>query len=82
MDPSRTMLSAFMDIYDYTNLIRNNACFEGQNSCIDLISSSRKYCFKHIESFETGLSDHHHFICSMLTTAFEKEVSKAMQLCG
>ena len=41
----------------------------------DIILSNRKYCFKHAESFEIGLSDHHHLIYSMLKTAFEKEES-------
>ena len=41
----------------------------------DIILSNRKYCVKHAESFETGLSDHHHLIYSMLKTVFEKEES-------
>ena len=51
-------------------------CFKGSGSCIDLILTNRKYCFKHTSTFETGLSDHHHLIYSMLKTTFKKEESK------
>ena len=75
MDPSHTQLSAFMEHYNYYNLIKNNTCFKGDGSCIDLILTNRKYCFKNTSSFETGISDHHHLIYSMLKTTFEKEES-------
>ena len=51
-------------------------CFKGSGSCIDLILTNRKYCFKHTSTFETGLSDHHHLIYSILKTTFKKEESK------
>ena len=76
MDPSHTQLSAFMEHYNYYNLIKNNTCFKGDGSCIDLILTNRKYCFKNTSSFETGISDHHHLIYSMLKTTFEKEESR------
>ena len=75
MDPSHTQLSAFMK-HNYYNLIKNNTCFKGDGSCIDLILTNRKYCFKNTSSFETGVSDHHHLIYSILKTTFEKEESK------
>ena len=62
MDPSHTQLSAFMEHYNYYNLIKSNTCFKGDGSCIDLILTNRKYCFKNASSFETGISDHHHLI--------------------
>ena len=55
MDRSHTQLSAFMGYYNYYNLIKNNACFKGDGSCIDLILANRKYCFKNTSSFETGI---------------------------
>ena len=76
MDPSHTQLPAFMEHYNYYNLIKNNTCFIGDGSCIDLILTNRKYCFKNTSSFETGICDHHHLINSMLKTTFEKEESK------
>ena len=65
-----------MEHYNYYSLRKNNTCFIGDGSCIDLILTNRKYCFKNTSSFETGISDHHHLIYSMLKTTFEKEESK------
>ena len=73
-------LSAFMKHYNYYSLIKNNTCFKGDGSCIDLILTNRKYCFKNTSSLETGISDHHHLIYSMLKTTFEKEESKKSYL--
>ena len=76
MDPSHTQLSVLMENYNYYNFIKNNTCFNGDGSCIDLILTNRKYYFKNTSSFETGISDHQHLIYSMLKTIFEKEESK------
>ena len=76
MDASHTQLSTFMEHYNYYNLIKNNTCFKGDGSCIDLILTNRKYYFKNTSSFETGISEHHRLIYSMLKTTFEKEESK------
>ena len=82
MDLSHRQLSAFMEHYNYYNLIKNNTCFKGDGSCIDLILTNRKYCFKTTSSFETGISDHIHLICLMLKTTFEKEESKKVTYCN
>ena len=76
MDPSHMQLSAFMEHYNYYNLIKNNTCFKGDGSCIDLILTDRRYFFKNTSSFETGISDNHNLIYSMLKTTFEKEETK------
>ena len=34
--------------------------------------SNRKYSFKNTNTFETGLSNHHHMIYTMIKSAFEK----------
>ena len=81
-DPSNTQLSAFLEHYNYYNLIKNNTCFKGDGSYIDLILANRKYYFKNTSSFETGISDHHHLIYSMLKTTFEKEESKKRTYCN
>ena len=76
MDSSHTQLQVFMEHYNYCSLIKNNTCFKGRGSCIDSILTNRKYFFKNTSSFETGISDHHHLIHSMLKTKFEKVESK------
>ena len=62
-----------MDSQNFTNLIKNNTCFKGVGSCIDLILTNRKYCFKNTSSYETGISDHHHLIFSIMKTTFTSE---------
>ena len=76
MEPKCPALSSFMQSFNLFNLIKTNTCFKGKGSCIDLISTNRKYCFKHSSTFETGLSDHHHLVYSMLKTCFKRKKSK------
>ena len=76
MDPSHMQLSAFMEHYNYYNLIKNSTCFNGDGLCIDLILTNSKYCFKNTNSFETGISDHHHLIYSMFKQHLRKKNPK------
>ena len=71
------MLS-FMNKENFINLVRGNICFKGKGSYIDLILINRRYSFKHSSSTETGLSDHHHLISSMMKTTSEKEETKVL----
>ena len=67
-----------LESFNLFNLIKTNTYFKGKGSCIDLIVTNKKYCFKHSSSFETGLSDHHHhhLVYSMLKACFKREESK------
>ena len=76
LKPKCPALTSFMQSFNLFNLIKTNTCFKGKASCIDLILTNRKYCFKHSSTFETGLSDHHHLVYSMLKTCFKREESK------
>ena len=59
--------------------MKGNTCFKGKGACIDLILTNRIYFFKYTSSTETGLTDHHHLIPSMMKTTFEKEESKVLE---
>ena len=76
LEPTNLVMINFMDSQNFTNLIKNNTCFKGVGSCIDLILTNRKYCFKNILSYETGVSDHHHLIFSIMKTIFASEEPK------
>ena len=53
--------------------MKQNTCFKGDGgSCIDLLITNSKFSFMKTNSFETGLSDHHHMIYTILKTKFEK----------
>ena len=71
-------LVTFLNERDLIYFIRNNTCFKGEGSCIHLILTNRKYSFKNSTFYETGLSDHHHLIYSMLKTTFHKEEPKTL----
>ena len=73
MEPNCLALTSFMQSFNLSNLIKTNTCFKGKGTCIALILTNRKYCFKHSSTFETGLSDHHHLVYSMLKTCFKRE---------
>ena len=70
MESSESILKTFMQSHNLLNLIKSNTCFKERGTCIDLILTNRKFCFKNSSTFETGLSDHHRLIYSMLKTTF------------
>ena len=76
LEPDSPILISFMQSLNLFNIIKSNTCFKGHGTCIDLILTNRKYCFKHSSTLETGLSDHHHLIYSMLKTTFKKNEPK------
>ena len=78
LDISHPVMLSFMNNENFINLVKGNTCFKGKGSCIDLILTNRRHSFKLTSSIETGLSDHHHLISSMMKTSSEKEESKVL----
>ena len=76
LERTNPVMINFMDSQNFTNLIKHNTCFKGVGSCINLILTNRKYCFNNTSSYETGISDHHHLIFSMMKTTFASEEPK------
>ena len=73
LEPTNPVMVNFMDSQNFVNLIKNNTCFKGAGSCIDLILTNKKYCFKNTSSYETGISDHHHLIFWIMKTRLASE---------
>ena len=49
------------------------ACFKSSRSrCIDFVFTNHKHSFMQFKSFETGFSDNHHMIYTILKTTFIK----------
>ena len=71
-------LEYFLNSNNLVNLVKTNAGFKGSGSCTDLILTNRKYSFKNTSSYETGLSDHHHMILTMLKTTFQQKEPKCL----
>ena len=55
----------FIKVNGSINLIKENTCFKGQGSYIDLILTNRGFLFKHSNSYEIGISHHRHFLYLM-----------------
>ena len=73
LEPSNPSLLSFMDSQNFVSLMKNKTYFKETSSCIDFILTNRKYSFKNTSSYETGLSDHHHLIYSVMKTTFKFE---------
>ena len=65
--------NSFLSNYDFSSLIKSPTCYKSiEGSCIDLILTNRKNYFQKCSTFETGISDHHLLIYTMLKSTYEK----------
>ena len=78
LQPTDSALMGFLDCTGLTNLIKTNNCFKGKGSCIDLILTNRKFSFKFTSTYETGISDHHHMVYTMLKSCFQNTMPKLL----
>ena len=60
--------------------MKEATCFKSINSpnCIDLILTNKSLCFQNTTVIETGLSDFHKLILTMMKSTFQKQVSKIL----
>ena len=68
-------MSEFCQIYNLHNLINDPTCYKNPNnpSSIDMILTNRKNCFENSITIETGLSDHHKMIITVMKSKFKKK---------
>ena len=72
-------LKNFMCSFDLESLINSPTCYKSTNpSCIDLILTNKQNHFMKSATFETGLSDHHKLITTILRKTISKGNSKKM----
>ena len=64
----------FCDLYSLKNLTKHPICYKSvQNpTSIDMFLTNRHNCFQNSCTIETGLSDHHKMIITVLKTYFKK----------
>ena len=66
-------LDSFLDEQKCKNIIKNKTWFKSVKvSCINLILASRPSLHQFTNVFETGISDHHLLICTMLKSTYTK----------
>ena len=74
-------LEDFCSLNNLYSLIKSPTCFKSADnpSCIDLILTNRKYNFQSSTTIETGLSDFHHLILTIMKTTFRKKPPKVIR---
>ena len=64
----------FMDLFAFKNLVKEPTCFKSGNPrCIDLILTNRGRNFQQTTAIETGLSDFHKMVVTVLKASFDKQ---------
>ena len=76
---SSPALDLFLDEQMCKNIIKNKTCFKSmKRSCIDLILTSRASLHQFTNVFETGISDQHLLIYTMLKSTYTKMEPKVL----
>ena len=70
-------MDALIQTYNLNNLIYKPTCFQSNTpTCIDLILTNKKNLFKLYNTFETGISDHHKLVSTILISGSFKGIAK------
>ena len=79
MAPNNPELRELIDDHELCTLISEPTCFKSINpTCIDNFLTNKKTRFMKTLTFETGVSDHHKLIGTMLRSTFAKGKPKKM----
>ena len=75
------VMDEFTSIFNLRSLIKTPTCFKSQEnpSCIDLILTNRMSSFQNSSTIETGLSDFHHLVFTVMKTTFRKKPPKVIR---
>ena len=78
MTTSNPILSQFLDTFGLSPLNIDPTCFSNSknSSCIDLLLINFKPNFMKTNVFETGMSDHHKMISTIMKLHFTRECPK------
>ena len=68
-----TFSSASIVEFEQFNFLLLGNWYMEKGSCIDLIFTNRKHCFKNTLTFETSLGNHQHIIHSMLRITLKRK---------
>ena len=74
VEANNSAMSVFSDTYNLKILIKEPICYKNPNkpSCIELMLTNKPRSFKHFCIIETGLSDFHRMIVTVMEATFEK----------
>ena len=79
MEPNNQHQCSLLEKHDLINIIKGPTCFKSSKGrCIDLILTNKRHSLMKTQSFETGFSDHHHLIYTILKTTYSKVPPKKL----
>ena len=78
LEANDTTLKHFLGSNGLYNLLKGHSCFKGRISFIDLLLTNRNVSFTNTQLFETGFSNDHHMVSTMLKTTFQKSEPKKL----
>ena len=80
MEESHPCIQSLIQQYSLYNLIRSPTCFKRvPGKCIDLMLTNTKHSIFGSQTMETGFSDFHHMIYTILKTKFNKVPPKIIE---
>lgn len=74
LETSHPGILSFKNNENFIKLVKGDTCLKGKKSCFELILTTKRCSFKYTSSTETGLSDQHHLISSIMKKKIEKKV--------
>ena len=75
MTETEGKLKHFLDLYSPKNLVKESTCYKSHTpKCIDLVLTNRDRSVQKTTVVETGLSDFHKMVVTVLKTTFPKQV--------
>ena len=73
MTETEEQLKDFLDLYSLKNLVHEPTCYKSETAkCIDLVLTNRNRSVQQTTTVETGLSDFHKMVVTVLKTTFPK----------
>ena len=74
-------MNDFCNVYNLSNLVKEPTCYENLDnpSCIDLFLTNRPKCFQSSMTMDTGISDFHKLVITVLEIYYKKQKPKIIQ---
>ena len=76
--PSENCVNDFYNVCNLSNLVKEPTCYKHPDnpSCIDLFLTNRPKCFQNTMTMETGISDFHKMVITVLNFFKKKTKTK------
>ena len=71
-------MAEFMKLYNLSNPVKRSTCYKNPSnpSCIDLVLTNRKKSFQSSHTIETGLSDFHKMVVTIMKLILKRKNRK------